>query len=178
MVAGLAIAGAFFYVAVMIGSNAYDFFAAGKWTGASAARAQMAHLDDLDLSTRAGSLADLSEALSAAEYVEPSSSEINVQEYRWFRGAVRVRAAGNIPIRIEVGASRTLEFLPLDRPRFPGSFLGLKIGDPTPSDAQAAELRKRASACCDASLLDWRSFAGHVVGIDYQRKVMRFRSSR
>jgi hypothetical protein len=42
-----------------------------------------------------------------------SSGEINVDEYRWYRGAIRVRAAGDIPIRVEIDDNGWFDILPL-----------------------------------------------------------------
>jgi hypothetical protein len=87
------------------------------------------------------------------EHVERSSGEINVDEYRWYRGAVRVRAACDIPIRVEIDDSGWFDILPFGRPNFPGTFLDLKIGGPAPSPEATAALRKRAVECCQAALL-------------------------
>lgn len=170
---GLAVLVVLFFYAVMLGSNAFDFFFRGPWTPPVQAQAVLTKVGDVDLA--GANLDDFKTWFGEPEYSAHSDSEVNVQEYRWARGAVRVRTVDDTPIRIEIGASRTLEFLPFDRPRFLGSFLGLRIGDPAPDIASAAALRQKAKACCDVDRLNWRTFLGRVVGIDYLRSVERIK---
>jgi hypothetical protein len=155
----------------LIGSNVYGYFADGPWTPSDQAQAAMAKLADATLYP--GSLRNFRGLFGEPEHVAHSSSEINVDEYRWYRGAIRVRAAGDMPIRIELGSDEWYGILPFGRPDFPGKFPGLQIGGPAPTAEQAAVLRKHAAACCEAALLKWGASGGHVVWIDYQRKVLR-----
>ena len=157
----------------MIGSNIYGYFSDGPWTPTDQAQAAMAKLADVTLYP--GSLRDIREVFGEPEHVEHSSSEINVDQYRWYRGAIRVRAAGDLPIRIEIGSGRWFDFMPFGRPDFPGRFLDLKVGGPAPSPEAAAALRKHAAECCEAALLQWGESGGRVTWIDYQRKVLRLR---
>jgi hypothetical protein len=155
----------------LIGANVYGYFADGPWTPSEQAQAAMAKLADATLYP--GSLRDFREILGEPEHVEHSSSEVNVDIYRWYRGAVRVRAAGDMPIRIEIGSGHWFDILPFGRPDFPGKFLDLKIGGSAPSPEAAAALRKRAVKCCEAALLQWGASGGRVTWIDFQRKVLR-----
>ena len=155
----------------MVGANVYGYFTKGPWTPDDQAQAAMAKLGDATLYP--GSLRNFRELLGEPEHVEHSSSEINVEEYRWYRGAIRVRAAGDMPIRIEIGNGGWFDILPLGRPVFPGKFFDLKVGGPAPSPEAAAALRKHAVECCQAALLQWGASGGRVTWIDFQRKVMR-----
>jgi hypothetical protein len=168
---GFAIFAAIAVALFMIGANVYGYFTDGPWTSADRSQAAMAELADATLYP--GSLRDIRELLGEPEHVVHSSSEINVDEYRWYRGAVRVRAAGDMPIRIEVGSGHWFDMLPFGRADFPGKFLDLKVGGPAPSPEAAAVLRKHAVECCEAALLQWGASGGHVTWIDFQRKVMR-----
>lgn len=155
----------------MIGANVYGYFTDGPWTPVDQAQAAMAKLADATLYP--GSLRNFRELFGEPEHVAHSSSEINVDEYRWYRGAVRVRAAGDMPIRIEIGTGHWFDVLPLGRPDFPGRFLDLKIGGPAPSPEAAEALRKHAVECCQAALLQWGASGGRVTWIDFQRLVRR-----
>jgi hypothetical protein len=171
---GVAIVLALLTVAYLTGTNVYDFFFVGTWTPLAQAEAQMAGLRDLDLARDANGIVPLTAALGVEpEYQQHAADATNVEEYRWFGGAVRVRAADGTPIRIEIGDSRSLEPLPWNRPKFPGAFLGLRLGDPAPSAAAAAAVRERARRCCDADHVDWRTSGGRIVGIDFVRRVVR-----
>ena len=155
----------------LVGSNVYGYFTDGPWTPSDQAQAAMAKLADETLYP--DSLRDIREMLGEPERIVHSSSEINVDVYRWYRGAVRVRAAGDMPIRIELGSGDWFDVLPLGRPDFSGKFLDLTIGGPAPSPEAAAAIRKHAADCCQAALLKWGVSGGRVVWIDYQRKVLR-----
>ena len=155
----------------LVGANIYGYFADGPWTPPDQSQAAIAKLADATLYP--DSLRSIRELLGEPEHVSHSSSEINVEQYRWYRGAVRVRAAGDMPIRIELGSNEWYEILPFSRPDFPGKFLDLRIGGPAPTPEAAAALRKHAAECCQAALLKWGESGGRVVWIDYQRKVMR-----
>ena len=168
---GFAVVAAIAICLYMIGANVYSYFTDGPWTPADQAQAAMAKLGDAALYP--GSLRNFRELLGEPEYVVHSSSEINVEEYRWYRGAVRVRAAGDMPIRIEIGNAGWFDILPFGRPHFPGKFLDLKVGGPAPSPEAAAALRKHAVECCQAAQLQWGASGGRVTWIDFQRKVMR-----
>ncbi|HEY1475161.1 MAG TPA: hypothetical protein VGF53_13880 [Pseudolabrys sp.] len=157
----------------LIGANVYGYCADGPWTPSEQAQATMAKLADATLYP--GSLNNFRELFGEPEHVEHSSSEINVDQYRWYRGAIRVRAAGDLPIRIEIGNGGWFDILPFGRPDFPGTFLDLRIGGPAPTPEQAAALRERAVACCEAALLKWGESGNRVTWIDYQRKVLRLK---
>lgn len=168
---GFAVFAAIAVCLYLIGSNVYGYFTDGPWTPSDQAQAAMAKLGDARLFP--DSLRGIRELLGEPEHVAHSGSEINVEEYRWYRGAIRVRAAGDMPIRVEVGDGHWFDILPLDRPDFPGKFLDLKVGGPAPSPEAAAVLRKHAVECCQAALFKWGESGGRVTWIDYQRKVMR-----
>jgi hypothetical protein len=152
----------------MTGANVYGYFADGPGTPVDQSQAAVAKRADATLYP--DSLRESARCLASRRR---SSGEINVDEYRWYRGAIRVRAAGDIPIRVEIDDNGWFDILPFGRPNFPGTFLDLKIGGPAPSPEATAALRKRAVECCQAALLKWGESGGRVSWIDYQRKVLR-----
>ena len=168
---GFAVFVAFAISIYMIGANVYGYFTDGPWTPSDQAQTAMAKLAEATLYP--DSLRSIRELLGEPEHVEHSGSEINVEQYRWYRGAVRVRAAGDTPVRIEIGNGSWFDILPFGRPDFTGHFLDLKIGGQAPSPEAAAALRKHAVECCQAALLKWGESSGRVTWIDYQRKVSR-----
>ena len=83
--------------------------------------------------------------------------------------AVRVTVLNHTPITIDFDERRGFHLLPYQRPVFQGSFLGLRIGQPAPTAAQAATLKARAADCCDASSLTLQVRDGRITAIHSRR---------
>jgi hypothetical protein len=152
-------------VLIGIGGNIYNVVAAGRWTPLDQARQQLAQAGSLDLA--GSSVSSITAAIGAPEYKHRSSYAVNADNYRWARGAVEAMAVGDDIIQLDIGPSNLMALLPLDRARFPGAFVGLKLGDPTPDASRTAQLNKAVVDCC-GGFMGWRSSGGRVVGIYYR----------
>jgi len=166
MVLGVAV------VLLMLGANVFFYFRDSPWPSRQQAQAAMAGDANVDLANASEHLEDLIAVLGPPEHKLVSKDQSNLSYYRWHRDSVNAAVLDNVPIRIEIGDTRLLQVLPLDRPTFPGMFLGLRIGDPIPSPAAAAAVKKQAMDCCDAEYLSWGVKDGRISSIDYQRQVM------
>lgn len=172
---GIIILGVVISVAVvllMLGANVFFYFQDGPWPTRQQAQAAMAGDANVDLANASEHLDDLIAVLGPPEHMQVSKDQNNLSYYRWRRDAVNAAVLDNVPIRIQIGDTGLLRVLPLDRPTFPGMFLGLRIGDPVPSPAAAAAVRKQAVDCCDAEYLNWGVKDGRISSIDYQRQVL------
>jgi hypothetical protein len=132
--------------------------------------ASMAAKSGVDLASDAGSLDQLKAALGAPEGQIKSQVADNAIDYWWWHDeAVRVMALGDTPLYIDVGERGNMQLLPYARPAFPGSFLGLRIGQPAPSPAAAAALEARARDCCNAESFTWDARGGRITAIHFRR---------
>ena len=152
-------------ILVVVGTNIYNVVATGRWASPAEARAQLAQAGALDLAR--SSVSSITAALGNPEYKHRSRTFVNADDYRWARGAVEVEAIQDDVVHADIGQATLMALLPLDRAKFPGSIMGLKLGDPTPDAAHAAELDKALKDCC-GGFMGWRGAGGHVVGIYYR----------
>jgi hypothetical protein len=146
------------------------FEAAYYMQGRPADAASMASKANVDLADSAGSLDRMTAALGPPAGKAGSTLAQNATNYWWWRdSAVMATVVDGTPIFIDIGPSGGFHLLPYKRPDFPGSFLGLRIGDPAPAPAQAASLKARAVDCCDESELTWDVKDGRVSAIHLSR---------
>lgn len=130
--------------------------------------AAMAAKANLDLSGGANSLVGLQHDLGPPTSTKDSGAYTNAGDYDWFKdNAIQVEAVGDMPTRIVIG-DRSIWRL-VGNPAFRGSFLGLRLGMPPPSPAQAAALRASARTCCHARTLDWGVSGGRITWIEFDR---------
>jgi hypothetical protein len=124
----------------------------------------------VDLANDTGSLDQLTAALGPpADHIRSPEAD-NAVDYWWWRDeAVRVTVLNDTPITIEFDERRGFHLLPYQRPVFQGSFLGLRLGQPAPSAAQAASLKARAADCCDAEALTWEVRDGRITAVHFRR---------
>jgi hypothetical protein len=138
--------------------------------GRPADLAVMAGQRNLDLAQSSGSLAQLNKALGTPNKPVRNNTAANADLYSWYHDeAVRALVLDDTPVSITIGDISRLRLLPYRRPVFPGSFLGLRIGAPPPSPAEAAALQARATQCCDAKSLTWDVEGGRISQIRYER---------
>lgn len=152
-------------VLIAVGANLYNVFGTGRWAAPDEARRQLAQAGALDLA--GARVSTVTVALGEPEYKHRNGRVVNADDYRWARGAVQAQAVGDDIILLDIGPSNLMAILPLDRARFPGSFQGLKLGDPAPDAARTAQLDKAVTDCC-GGFMGWRSSGGKVVGIYYR----------
>ena len=124
----------------------------------------------VDLANDSSSLDQLKAALGApVDHLRSPQAENAVDYYWWHDDAVKVTALNDTPITIDFDERHGFHVLPYPRPVFQGSFLGLRIGGPAPSPAQAAGLKARAVDCCDAESLTWQTRDGRITGVHFRR---------
>jgi hypothetical protein len=158
---GLALA----LVLIVAGYEALYFF-----QGRPADIASMAAKANVDLADSAGSLDRMTAALGPPADKVGSTLAQNATSYWWWRdSAVQATVVGDTPVFIDIGSHGGFHLLPYKRPDFPGSFLGLRIGDATPSPARAASLKARTADCCSDGELTWDVRDGRVSAIHYAR---------
>jgi hypothetical protein len=132
--------------------------------------AGMAAKSSVDLADDARSLDQIKAALGQpADHMRSPEADNAVDYWWWHDEAVRVTALNDTPITIDFGERRNFHLLPYQRPVFQGSFLGLRIGQPVPTLAQAASLKARAADCCDAEDLTWEAQGGRITAIHFRR---------
>lgn len=144
--------------------------------GRPADLAAMASQGNVDLATSSGSLTQLNQALGTPNKPVRNNTAANADLYSWYHDeAVRALVLDGTPVSITIGDISRLRLLPYRRPVFPGSFLGLRIGAPPPSAAQAADIQARATACCNAKSLTWDVKQGRISEIRYERDGYEYR---
>jgi hypothetical protein len=146
------------------------FEAAYYVQGRPADQASMAAKRNVDLADSAGSLDRMTAALGPPAGKSSSSLAQNATYYWWWRdSAVQATVVDGEPIFVDIGPRGGFHLLPYKRPDFPGSFLGLRVGDPAPGPAQAASLKARTADCCGESELTWDVKDGRVTAIHLSR---------
>jgi hypothetical protein len=126
----------------------------------------------VELSPDARSLAALEHDLGPPTgHVRAPQAQNAIDYWWWHDEAVEATAVGDDVVSVDFGARKQFQILPYHRPAFAGALLGLRLGQAPPTLAEAAALRARAKACCNASvtwdLQDGRIAAVHFRSADY-----------
>jgi len=138
--------------------------------------ARMAQQSNVDLANASGSLTALEQAVGPPNKPTRGGTAANADDYSWYHDrALRAVVLDGAVASIEFGLPHKLYVLPYKRPPFPGSFLGLRIGGPEPTAAQAEAIRARAAACCDAQSLTWDVKDGRIVLVHFDRSGFSYR---
>ena len=146
------------------------FEAAYYLQGRPADVASMAAKANVDLADSAGSLDRMTAALGPPAGKAGSTLAQNATYYWWWRdNAVQATVVDGTPIFVDIESRQGFHLLPYKRPDFPGSFLGLRVGDPAPGPAQVASLKARTADCCGESELTWDVKDGRVTAIHLSR---------
>jgi hypothetical protein len=155
----------------LLGLITAAFEAAYYVQGRPADAASMAARRNIDLAASAGSIDAMTAALGPPAGNANAPTVRNELDYWWWRdSAVRAGVVDRTPITIDIGQLQRMHLLPYRRPDFPGSFLGLRIGDPAPGPAQAVRLKVDAQTCCNGGgELSWDVKGGRVTAIHFSR---------
>lgn len=130
--------------------------------------ASLATKANVDLTPDVGSLDALEGALGPPTGKMRAAEAENATDYWWAHDeAVRAETVGESVVSLDFGHRKQFHLLPYQRPVFPGALLGLKIGRPAPSPADAAALKAKAKDCCDGDLT-WDVEDGRIAAIHFR----------
>jgi hypothetical protein len=122
----------------------------------------------VDLTPDVGSLTALEGVLGPPTgQVRSPEAENAINYWWWHDDAVRATTVGDGVVSLDFGPGKQFHLLPYRRPVFPGALLGLRIGQPPPSPADAAALQAKAKDCCDGDVT-WDVGNGRMVEIHFR----------